>query len=285
MTRKIWFITGISRGFGYELAKAVLDKGDLVVGTTRDGTVPPQLAPYRPAPHQLAHGGLTVLPLEMTDIGGIERIVAEAAGLHGRIDVLVNNAGYGLLGPVAGGTAAEIEHVFAVNVHGPLAVIRAALPLLRAQGRGHIVNISSIAGIAPAPGSGIYAATKAALWALSQSLAQEVAPLGLWVTVVSPGSFRTDFLSGRSMRRTAGDDGGYAESRRVLDLLAAKDGRQDGDPARGVQAIIQAVEADEPPLDLLIGADAYDRARVRLNRLDEDMERWEAVGRSTAHAA
>ena len=178
---KIWFITGISRGLGFSLARAVLATGSLVIGTTRDGQ----------APTGLTSDNLTVLPLELTARQQIRRVVADAHGRYGRLDVIVNNAGYGLLGPVEATTPEQTEHVFAVNFFGPLEVIKSSLPFLRRQRSGHIVNISSIAGIAPTPGAGLYAATKFALEGLSQSLAQEVAPFGIWVTVVEPGSFRT----------------------------------------------------------------------------------------------
>lgn len=272
MGNKVWFITGISRGLGRALAQAALDSGDLVVGTTRSGK----------APEGLASPNLTVVPLEAGSLQSIEHAVASTHTLHGRIDVLVNNAGYGLLGPVEAASDAEVRDIFNVNLFAPLAVIRQALPLMRAQGRGHIVNISSVAGVAPAPGSGIYAGTKAALSAISFVLAQELAPFGLWVTSVEPGSFRTDFLSSRSVLRTQSNVDDYAAtSGRAVDGLLTKDGRQIGDPRRGALAIIDAVYADEPPADLLLGSDALQRARARLDRFDDDLRRWEDVSRTT----
>ena len=233
MVQKVWFMTGIARGLGHALAKAVLAGGDLVIGTTRRGE----------QPVGLAADNLTVLPLEMTDRDQIARTAAAAFARHGRLDVIVNNAGYGLLGPIEASTPAEADHVFAVNFFGPLAVIRAALPRLREQRRGHIVNISSIAGIAPTPGAGLYAATKSALEGLSYSLAQEVAPFGIWVTAVNPGSFRTEFLSTRSVLRTSRSIDDYAvTSGRAVDGLLSKDGLQLGDPDRGATAIMEAVE-------------------------------------------
>jgi NAD(P)-dependent dehydrogenase (short-subunit alcohol dehydrogenase family) len=270
---KIWLITGISRGLGRSLAKAVLAKGDVVVGTTRDGK----------APAALNAKNLTVLPLELTDRDQIRRSVAEAHGRHGRLDVIVNNAGYGLLGPVEATTPEQVEHVFAVNFFGPLEVIRSVLPFLRKQRGGHIVNISSIAGIAPTPGAGLYAATKFALEGLSQSLAQEAAPFGIWVTVVEPGAFRTDFLTTQSLRLTeehAADDYAATSGQSITGLLS-RSGRQLGDPDRGAAAIIEAVDADEPPLNLLLGSDALARAKARLNRFEEDLTRWESVSLAT----
>lgn len=276
MAGKIWFITGISRGLGFALANAALANGDHVVGTTRDGKPSEGLATER----------LSVLALDMKDLDRAGGVVREAQALHGRLDVIVNNAGYGLLGSVESADAAAVQHVFEVNLFGPLAIIRAALPLLRAQGSGHIVNISSIAALAPAAGSGIYAATKAAISALSVSLAQEVAPLGIWVTAVAPGSFRTDFLSEQSMRRTAQTIEDYAAtSGRTVDGLLDKHGRQAGDPRLAAQAILAAVDADEPPLDLLLGTDALERSRRRLDRFESDVRQWEDLSASTDFTA
>lgn len=277
MPQKVWLVTGISRGLGLSLAKTVLAKGDIVIGTTRNGE----------PPAGVVSDNLAVLPLEVTDRDQVARTVATAHARHGRLDVVVNNAGYGLLGPIEAATPEEANHVFAVNFFGPLSLIRAVLPLLREQRRGHIVNISSIAGIAPMAGSGLYGAAKFALEGMSQSLAQEVAPLGIWVTLVEPGAFRTDFLSKHSIRRTGGsiDDDYAATSGRVIDGLMTRSGQQLGDPDRGAAAIIEAVEADEPPLNLLLGSDALSRAKARLDRLEEDLDRWESVTLSTDFAA
>jgi NAD(P)-dependent dehydrogenase (short-subunit alcohol dehydrogenase family) len=270
---KIWLITGISRGLGGSLAKAVLAKGDAVIGTTRDGR----------APAGLNSENLVVLPLELTDRDQIRRTVVEAHGHHGRLDVIVNNAGYGLLGPIEATTPEQADHVFAVNFFGPLEIIRSVLPILRKQRGGHIVNISSIAGIAPTPGAGLYAATKFALEGLSQSLAQEIAPFGIWVTVVEPGAFRTDFLTTQSIRLTEEHavDEYAATSGQAISGLLSRSGRQLGDPDRGAAAILEAVDADEPPLNLLLGSDALARAKARLDRFDEDLARWESVSLAT----
>ena len=184
-----WFITGVSRGFGKVLAETLLAEGINVIGTTRSGTA--QIAPGK--------GTLKILPLEITDPQAVKQAVDDAFG-PGPVDVIVNNAGYGLLSSVEEASETQIEHLFAVNFHGTRRVIQAALPHLRAQRSGHIVNITSIAGIAPAAGSGYYSAAKMAVEGLSQSLARELAPLGIRVTLVEPGAFRTDFLSQHSIR-------------------------------------------------------------------------------------
>ena len=269
---KNWLITGVSRGIGKALAEAALARGDTVIGTTREGE--PDIAKGK--------GTFHCLRLEVRDPAAIEATVARAFALAGRLDVVVNNAGYGLLTPIEEAKDAEMAHVFEVNVFGPVRVIRAVLPRLRAQRSGHIVNITSIAGRAPAAGSGLYAATKAALEGLSSSLSQEVAHLGIKVTAVAPGQFRTDFLSDHSIRkRTFWMDDYAASAGKVIERLGTQDGKQQGDPVRGAQAILAAVDSDTPPLHLLLGPDALRRAREKLDTVIDEMDRWEPITRST----
>ena len=269
---KTWLITGVSRGLGQALAQAALDRGDTVIGTLRDGAVD----------LDTSVGKLHVLPLDIAERGAAEPVVARAFEVGGRIDVVVNNAGYGLLGAIEEATDTEIEHLFEVNVFGPIRLIRAALPRLRAQGSGHILNVTSIAGRAPMASSGVYAAAKSAMEGLSRSLSQEVGPLGINVTAVAPGGFRTDFLSDHSIRRSSGTGDAYARTvGRALSHLAEIKGKQIGDPARGASAILAAVDAKIPPLHLLLGSDALRRAREREDEVIEEMDRWEDVTRST----
>lgn len=265
---KIWLITGVSRGFGRELAEALLDRGDTVIGTTRNGS----------ADIPRGKGRLDVLALDVTDARAVKTAVAAAFRLHRKIDVIVNNVGYGLLSSVEEATDEEIEHVFAVNFHGTRRVIQAALPHLRAQRSGHIINITSMAGVAPNPGSGYYAAAKMAVEGISQSLAKEVAPLGIRVTLVEPSAFRTDFLSEHSIRRSTGQLQDYAATAGAAhERLAAMAGKQAGDPARAAAAIIQAADSPKPPLHLVLGADAYHRTRQMLDAFSADLETWKAV--------
>ncbi|HEX5461554.1 MAG TPA: oxidoreductase [Steroidobacteraceae bacterium] len=265
---KIWLITGISRGFGRELAVALLARGATVIGTTREGTadIPP------------GKGRLEVLALDVTDARAVKTAVATAFQRHPRIDVIVNNAGYGLLSSIEEATEDEIEHVFAVNFHGTRRVIQAALPHLRAQRSGHIVNITSMAGVAPNPGSGYYAAAKMAVEGMTQSLAKEVAPLGIRVTLVEPSAFRTDFLSEHSIRRSTTQVQDYAATAGLAhERLAAMAGKQAGDPARAAAAIIRVVDSPKPPLHLVLGSDAYHRTRQMLDAFSADVEAWKAV--------
>lgn len=268
---KVWLITGISRGLGRALAEAALAAGDHVIGTTRSGEAPAGL----PA-------DLHILPFEASDPAAAAGLVADAIALHGRIDVLVNNAGYGLLAAVEDTDDQAVRDIFEVNVFAPLRLIRATLPYFRSQESGHIINLASVAGAAPSEGAGIYGATKAALSAMSYSLAAEVASFGVWVSVATPGAFRTEFLGKDSIRRIAGQ-GVYREVDVALARWAANDGRQMGDPALAATAIMQLADADEPPLDLLLGQDALDRVERRADRLAGDIRDWRSVSVGTAH--
>ncbi|MBL6750263.1 MAG: SDR family NAD(P)-dependent oxidoreductase [Nevskia sp.] len=272
---KVWFITGISRGLGLELARAALARGDTVVGTTRSGA----------SEQPVGAGDLHVLPLEVTDAAQVKAVVANAQAICGRLDVVVNNAGYGLLGAMEETAEEQYRHLFEVDFFAPVQVIKAALPFLRAQRSGCIVNISSIAGLAPMGGSAFYAAAKSALEGLSQSLAQELAPLGVKVMLVEPGAFRTDFLSAHSLRSTAVRIEDYAGTAgAVVSRLGKLSGHQAGDPARGAAVIMQAALSDDPPLHLVVGRDAIERARAKLQRLAADIDRWETVGSTTDFA-
>jgi NAD(P)-dependent dehydrogenase (short-subunit alcohol dehydrogenase family) len=269
---RVWFITGISRGFGKALAETLLSEGDIVIGTTREGK----------APIEDASGRLHTLALDVTDGAAIKATVAQAHALHGRLDVIVNNAGYGLLGSIEEATDDQIEHLFSVNFRGTRRVVQAVLPYLRKQCSGHIVNITSIAGLAPGSGSGFCAASKFAVEGLSQSLAQEVAPLGIKVTLVEPGAFRTDFLSEHSIR-THGIGVSDYEKTAGATMKALEDmaGKQIGDPERAATAIIEAVSSPEPPLHLVLGSDAFKRTLNKQTRFSVELEKWKDVSLST----
>ncbi|MFT3866521.1 MAG: SDR family NAD(P)-dependent oxidoreductase [Solirubrobacterales bacterium] len=277
---KTWFVTGAGRGLGATIVRAAAAAGDRAVATGRDlGAL------------ERRFGGeerVLCLPLDVADGGAAEAALAEARRRFGSIDVLVNNAGYGLLGAIEEVSDAELRALFDTDFFGLLNVTRAAIPHLRATGGGHVVNVGSSAGACPGPGIGAYAAAKAAVAAASEALAAELAPLGIAVTVVEPGALRTDFLSPGSFR--------YSE--RILDAYAdgpvgalrqgAKGGHglQPGDPAKAVALIRELVAADRPPVRLALGADALaatDEARAtQIRELEPWREAAGSIGRDDA---
>jgi len=270
---RVWFITGASTGFGRSLALAALAAGGRVAATARDpGRLDPALA---------AGERVLRLPLDVTDPGQCRQAVETTLAAWGRLDVLVNNAGYGQLGAIEEVSDAEARQVFDTNVFGLLHVLRAALPAMRRAGAGHVVNIGSVGGLLARSGIGIYAATKFAVEGISEALHQELKPLGIAVTVVEPGPFRTDF-AGRSLRDAAVAIDDYvatAGERRAE--LRGKHGTQQGDPDKAARVIIEAIDAPEPPLHLVLGRPAMDRAGEKLRALLDEIERWRAPSAAT----
>jgi len=266
----VWFITGTSRGFGHEIVRAALRRGDSVIATSRK---PQQVAAEFPE----ASDRLLALAMDLRDPAQISRAVQAGLARFKRIDVLVNNAGHGLIGAVEEANDDEISSVHETNVFGLLRVTRAVLPHFRERRSGHVVNLSSISGLVGIPGFGIYNSTKFAVEGLSEALAQEVAPLGIRVTIVEPGPFRTDFLGGSLAltRRTLADYDQTSGRTRVG--ATERNGNQPGDPARAAEAIIKAVTSENPPLHLLLGHFAYDRATAKLDNLRQEFETWREV--------
>ncbi|MGW4394228.1 oxidoreductase [Amycolatopsis nivea] len=266
----VWFITGCSTGLGRALATAVLERGLRAVVTARD--------PERVADLVAEHPGRALaVALDVTDQQQITVAVAEAHRVFGQIDVLVNNAGYGYLAAAEEGEDAEIRALFEANVFGLMALTRAVLPGMRARRSGHIVSVSSLGGLAAFGATGYYHATKFAVEGFSESLAAEVGPLGIGVTIVEPAAFRTNW-SGPSMRESAiriDDYAGTAGARRASTL--ATYGKQPGDPDRAATAVIDAVTSAEPPLRLLLGQAAYDIATARLDTLRTTFDDWRDV--------
>jgi NAD(P)-dependent dehydrogenase (short-subunit alcohol dehydrogenase family) len=264
---KTWFITGCSSGFGRAIAEAVLASGHRVIATARDVS---RIA-------DLESPACRVLTLDVTDAESLRGAIAEA----GTFDVLVNNAGYGLIGALEECDDEQTRRNMETNFFGPLNVIRAALPMLRAQKGGHIINISAAAAISNYPGFGIYGAAKAALEFMSESLRLELAPLGIRVTLVEPGPFRTDFVT-RSLERAAVSISDYdGTSGKFGRLITSLNGKQPGDPAKAAQAILAIAAAEAPPLRLVLGKYANDKARRRAADLEKERTTWEATGLPT----
>jgi NAD(P)-dependent dehydrogenase (short-subunit alcohol dehydrogenase family) len=271
-----WLITGCSTGLGHALAEAVLASGQQAVATARDVSTVTHFADAHP-------DTALALALDVTDSGQVADAVKQAQARFGSIDVLVNNAGYGYRAAVEEGDEADVQRLFATNFFGAIAMIKAVLPGMRARRAGAIVNVSSIgARITPA-GSGYYSATKAAMEGASGSLRWELAPLGISVTVVEPGAFRTDF-AGRSLTQSAEPIDAYAETagqRRIEH--GTGHGTQAGDPAKAAQAIITAVEAPDTPFLLMLGEDAVNGFRYVSDAQSAEVDKWQALSIGTAY--
>lgn len=272
---KTWFITGASRGFGNALARAALADGDRVIATAR-----------RPESVRSSLGGsdeaVLVLPLDVTDEAQARDAVAVGLERFGQIGVLVNNAGYGVFGSIEEVDDAAVRDLFATNVFGLLNVTRAALPAMRGRRAGRIINVSSSAGFATGAGRGIYGASKFAVEGISEALRAEVGPLGIAVTVLEPGSFRTEFLSGRSRgeARVAIDD--YVATVGALQTaIESSDGRQPGDPDKAVAAILGLARAEDPPARLQLGSDSVALVEAKLRSVADELELWRSVSLST----
>ncbi|MEV4050628.1 oxidoreductase [Amycolatopsis sp. NPDC049688] len=271
---RVWLITGCSAGFGREIALAALAAGDRVLATARR---PETLADLQ------EHGGdrLRTAALDVTDAGQIDAAVKTALEAFGRIDVVVNNAGSGSVGAVEELTMDELRALMEVMFFGAVAVTKAALPHLRAQGSGTVVQISSMGGQLSMPGFGAYCAAKFALEGLSEALAAEVAPFGVRVLIVEPGAFRTEFGGGR-MHRSRTIDAYAVSTGGTREAVENMDGTQPGDPAKAAAAIVRAVGDDDAPLRLALGADAVEAIRAHHEALAADLAAWEEVSRATA---
>jgi NADP-dependent 3-hydroxy acid dehydrogenase YdfG len=271
----VWMITGSSSGFGRAMAEKVLEQGYRAVMTARRPDAVDDLS------KRFGDRALAV-SLDVTNARQIDTAVKAALARFGQIDVLVNNAGYGYIGAIEEGEDAAIRAQFDTNVHGVIAMMQAVLPVMRQRAKGHVVNVSSIGGLTTFPNVGYYHASKYALEGLSETLAKEVAPFGIGVTVVEPGAFRTDFR-GRSMQQSSIRLPEFAATLgKQRDALLASHGKQQNDPAKGALAIIEALKAERPPLHLLLGADALELARKQLTAMAAEFDAWEKLTRSTA---
>jgi NAD(P)-dependent dehydrogenase (short-subunit alcohol dehydrogenase family) len=271
---RVWLITGSSAGFGRSIARAALERGDRVVATARRPETVADLVSEDP-------DRVLAAPLDVTQLESGREAIAAAIERFGRLDVLVNNAGYGTVGAVEEIDPSDLRTVMETMFFGAVALTQAALPHMRAQRSGAIVQISSMGGQVTAPGFGAYCAAKFALEGLSESLAAEVAPLGIRVLIVEPGSFRTEFGGARMHRSNPID--AYAETvgatRAFIDSM---DGTQPGDPDKAARAILTALDADDPPLRLALGDDAVDAIGAALERRRSDLSGWATLSRDTA---
>ncbi|WP_141583581.1 oxidoreductase [Actinomadura sp. WMMA1423] len=270
---RVWLITGANSGFGRAIAEAALAAGDTVVAAARRPETLDDLVARHP-------GRVSAVELDVTDQARITDVVADAVLWHGRVDVLVNNAGRGVVGAVEETTDRELRELMDLHLFGPAALVRAVLPHMRRQGSGAVVQMSSMGGRFSFPGVGAYSATKFALEGLSEALAQEVAPFGIKVLVVEPGAFRTSFAGG-GLHQTAAMPEYAGSVGPVRANLPGSDGEQPGDPARAAVAILEALEADDTPLRLPLGNDAADAVDAALSGARKEFAAWESTSRGT----
>ena len=268
---KVWYVTGASQGFGLSLVKKLLAAGYRVAATSR------KLEALKQAVEPAHAGNFLPLAVDLADMDSIRRSVEETQTHFGSIDVLVNNAGYGMAGTLEETTEQDIRNIFEVNVMALLNVTKVVVPLMRNQRSGYIINMGSVAGFVGAPGWSIYSATKAAVAAFSEVLALDLEEFGIRVTVVEPSGFRTGFLTENSLAFTEVRLNGYRAVKDTQKRYLAADGKQPGDPDRAAEILIDMAENNAPPLHLLLGVDAYNRATHKVDHLKEEMIQWRRV--------
>ena len=279
-TQKVWLITGASKGFGFEIAKAALQAGQKVVATVRSNADGLLSALQN-------NDSLEVVTLDVTNEADVTVGVQKAIDRFGRIDVVVNNAGYGLLAATEEASDSEVRKQYDANVFGLLNVIRAVLPQLRKQKSGHIINTSSLFGyMASVPGFGIYASTKFAVEGISEGLSLEVKSLGINVTAVAPGLFRTNFTAPDSYQLSKVTLDAYESTvGAIRERMSHVDGRQPGDPEKLAQVILELADSENPPLHLPIGKDSINSFRNKVAQMSKEVEEWEAISGSTEYEA
>jgi NAD(P)-dependent dehydrogenase (short-subunit alcohol dehydrogenase family) len=275
-TQKTWFITGASRGLGLEVTKAVLASGGMVIATVRSK---PEVLTT-----ELNNDNLYVVALDVTNEIQVAEAIALGMAKFGKIDVLLNNAGFGLLGAIEEATDAAIRHMYDTNVFGTLNVIRHMLPILRKQRSGHIINISSVGGLTGSAGWGLYNSTKFAVEGISEALSKELAPLNVFVTAVEPGYFRTNFLDSSSLNMvpTVIDD--YNDTVGKMRKTAVQvNKKQPGDPQKLAAALIVIAHAEKPPLHLPLGKDSLASYQVKTANFQLDIDTWHELITGTDH--
>ncbi|HEV2482384.1 MAG TPA: SDR family NAD(P)-dependent oxidoreductase [Puia sp.] len=269
---KVWYVTGASQGLGLALVKKLLLAGYRVAATSRNAeTLKKAVGPAE---------GFLPMTVDLADTDAIRHSIEETKARFGSIDVLVNNAGYGMAGTLEETTEAEMRKIFDVNVLALFHVTKVLLPVLRQQRRGYIINVGSVAGFVGAPGWSVYSATKAAVAAFTEVLALDLKEFGIKATVVEPSGFRTGFLTESSLAFTEVKIDGYQAVKDTQKRYLAASGNQPGDPDKAAEIFIQLAESDDPPVHLLLGVDAYDRATSKVEGLKEEMIHWQQVTKS-----
>ena len=271
---KVIFITGVSSGFGKDMMIEASSHGHIVIGSVRNQDLIYDIEQIRP-------GFTFAVIMDVNDHLKVNGIVNELYNRFNKIDVVINNAGYGLMGAVEETTMQEAREQMDTNFFGALAVTQSILPIFRKQGSGHLIQFSSIAGLAGSPGLGLYNASKHALEGMSEALYFELLPLGIKVTIVEPGPFRTNW-AGKSMKFASHQIEEYKETAgKLRDTITSYSGNQPGDPVKGAKAVMHIINTSKPPLRLLLGKVAIERAKGKLKWIQDDLEEWESIGLAT----
>jgi len=270
-TSKVWYVTGASRGLGLTLVKKLLDRGYRVAATSRDAHTLSQSVGL------IDRDRFLPLAVDLNNPDCIDESIQQTLAAFGRIDVVVNNAGYGMAGTVEEIEEQQIRDIFDVNIFATINVVRAVLPAMRSQQSGYIINIGSVAGFVGAPGWSVYSATKAAVAAFSEVIALDVKEFGIKVTVAEPSGFRTGFLTQDSLAFTTSKIAGYEAVKNTQERYLAMNGQQAGDPERAAEIFMELAESPEPPIHLFLGNDAYNRASEKLVAMGAELEKWKGV--------
>ena len=270
-TSKVWFVTGASQGLGLTLVKKLLESGYRVAATSRKAQELKEAVGVIDAERFLP------LAVDLHNLDSIDESIQQTIAAFGRIDVVVNNAGYGMAGTVEEIAEQDIRNIFDVNVLATIDVVKSVLPFMRKQRSGYIINIGSVAGFAGAPGWSVYSATKAAIAAFSEVLALDVKEFGIKVTVVEPSGFRTGFLTKNSLAYIESKIDGYQAVKDTQEQYLAANGKQPGDPERASEILLELAESEQSPLHLYLGQDAYNRASGKLAAMTAELEEWKSA--------
>jgi short-subunit dehydrogenase len=270
-TSKVWYVTGASQGLGLILVKKLLENGHRVAATSRDAHTLGQ------AVGLIDKDRFLPLAVDLNNLDCIDESIQQTLSAFGRIDVVVNNAGYGMTGTIEETTEQDIRNIFGVNVLATIDVVKSVLPVMRSQKSGYIINVGSVAGFVGAPGWSVYSATKAAVAAFSEVLAMDVKEFGIKVTVVEPSGFRTGFLAKGSLALITTKIAGYEAIKNTQERYLSSDGKQAGDPDRAAEIFMELAESPEPPMHLFLGGDAYNRASTKLKDMATELEQWKSM--------
>jgi len=268
---KVWYVTGASQGLGLILVKKLLENGYRVAATSRDAHA------LGESVHLIDRDRFLPLAVDLNSVEDIDESIQQTLAAFGRIDVVVNNAGYGMAGIIEETTEQDIRNIFNVNVLATMAVVKSVLPAMRHQRSGYIINIGSVAGFVGAPGWSVYSATKAAIAAFSEVIALDVKGFGIKVTVVEPSGFRTGFLTKNSLAIIPTKIEGYDAVRDTQDRYLSSDGKQPGNPERAAEIFIELAGSPNPPMHLFLGEDAYNRASKKLTDMSGELEQWKST--------